>query len=145
MTSYPSNNGETNLVESGETVDEALDVIEALREDEPEGEPEASSPRGNASILETTGEGEDACVEEMYRAPQTEDEVTLRAARETFRFHGGEFTLYDMPQSSLVKPKRLWFRRGDLVFFTGFGLVRGNFAREDCARRGAMDKRRKVP
>ena len=29
------NNGETNLVESGETVDEALDVIETLREDEP--------------------------------------------------------------------------------------------------------------
>ena len=33
-------------------MDEALDIIEALREEEPEGELAASSPRGDASILQ---------------------------------------------------------------------------------------------
>ena len=51
------NDGETNLVEAGETVDEALDVIEALREEEPEGEPAVSSPQGDASFLKNTREG----------------------------------------------------------------------------------------
>ena len=68
-------------------------------------------------------------MEEMYGAPLPEDEITLRAARETFHFRGGEFVLRDMPQGTLKKPrKRLWFHRGDLLFFTG--LVRGNFTRD---------------
>ena len=118
------NNGETNFVAAGETVDEALDIIEALREVEPEAEPAASSPRGDAPNLEQTGEGEDIIIEEMYGAPQPEEEVALSAARETFNFRGGEFVLHEMPQATLRKPhKRLWFHHGDLVFFTG--LVRG--------------------
>ena len=80
------NNGETNCVAAGETVDEALDIIEALREVEPEAEPAASSPRGDASNLEQTGEGEDIVIEEMYGAPQPEEEVVSSAARETFNF-----------------------------------------------------------
>ena len=57
------------------------------------------------------------------------DEMTLRAARETFHFLGGEFVLRDMPQETLKKyRKRLWFHHGDLVFYTG--LVRGNFTRD---------------
>ena len=123
------NNRETNFVAAGETVDEALDIIEALREVEPEAEPAASSPRGDASNLGGTGEGEDMVIEEMYGAPPPEEEIVLRAARETFHFRGGEFVLRDMPQDTLKKPrKRLWFHHGDLVFFTG--LVRGNFTRD---------------
>ena len=118
------NNWETNFVESGETVDEALDIIEALREVEPEAEPAASSPRGNASSLD--GTGEDLCIEEMYGAPPSEDEIILSATRETFHFRGGEIVLHDM-QATLKKPrKRLWFHHGDLLIFAG--LVRGNFA-----------------
>ena len=117
------NNGETNFVAAGETVDEALDIIEALREVEPEAEPAASSPRGDASNLERTGEGEDLIIEEMYGAPPPEEEVVLSAARETFSFRGGDFVLREMPQDTLQKPhKRLWFHHGDLLFFTG--LVR---------------------
>ena len=62
-------------------------------------------------------------------APPLEEEIVLRAARETFHFRGGEFVLHDMPQDTLKKPrKRLWFHHSDLVFFTG--LVRGNFTRD---------------
>ena len=129
MTSAPCKTTARQISSSPVTVDEALDLIEALRGVEPEAEPAASSPRGDASILENTGEGEDMYMEEMYRAPQPEDEVTLRAARETFNFRGGEFVLHDMPQDTVNKPrKRLWFYHGDLVFFTG--LVRGNFTRD---------------
>ena len=114
------NNGETNFVAAGETVDEALD-IEALREVEPEAEPAASSPQ--------TGEGEDIIIEEMYGAPQPAEEVALSAARETFNFRGGEFVLHEMPQATLQKPRKsLWFHHGDLLFFTG--LVRGNFTKD---------------
>ena len=96
---------------------------------EPEAEPTASSPQGDASNLERTGEGEDIVIEEMYGAPPPEDEVVLSAARETFNFRGGEFVLHEMPQDTLQKPhKRLWFHHGDLVFFTG--LVRGNFTKD---------------
>ena len=123
------NNGETNFVAAGETVDEALDIIEALREVEPEAEPAASSLRGDASNLERTGEGEDLIIEEMYGAPPPEEEVVLSAARETFSFRGGDFVLREMPQDTPQKPhKRLWFHHGDLLFFTG--LVRGNFTKD---------------
>ena len=89
---------------------------------EPEAEPTASN-------LEQTGEGEDIIIEEMYGAPQPEEEVVLGAARETFTFRGGEFVLHEMPQATLRKPhKRLWFHHGDLVFFSG--LVRGNFTKD---------------
>ena len=68
-------------------------------------------------------------MEEMYGAPPPEDEITLRAARETFHFRGGEFVLHDMPQATLKKHrKRLWLHHGDLLFFTG--LVRGSFTRD---------------
>ena len=40
------NNDETNFVDHGETVDEALDMIDALQEVEPESEPAVSSPQG---------------------------------------------------------------------------------------------------
>ena len=124
------NNEEATFVNPNETVDEALDVIEALHEIEPESEPAASSPRGDASrSIENTGLIEDIYLQEMFGTSPAEDEVTLKAAKETFKFEGSDYVLHEMTQESLNKPsKRLWFHHGDLVFFTG--LVRGNFTRD---------------
>ena len=123
-------NEEATFVNPNETVDEALDVIEALHEVEPESEPAVSSPRGDASrSIENTGLMEDIYLQEMYGTSPAEDEVTLKAAKETFKFEGSDYVLHEMTQDSLNKPgKRLWFHHGDLVFFTG--LVRGNFTRD---------------
>ena len=56
---------------------------------------------------------EDIYLEQMFGTSPAEDEVTLKAAKETFMFEGSEYVLYEMPQESLNKPaKRLWFHHG---------------------------------
>ena len=122
---------------AGETVDEALDMSEALREDEPKGEPAVRSPQGDASFLENTTEGEDMYMEEMYGAPQAQDEVTLRAARETFRFRDRGSSLC----ATCRKTPSLWpcvlYRIGSRQLHQGLS--------GDCVRPGALDKHQEVP
>ena len=114
-----------------ETVDEALDRVDALAEDEPDEEPTIGSPQEDASSAmvyqRATGEDEDAYIEEMCGVPDPEDELeeveveeepaVLQAKWETFRFRGNDYVLHPMPQNTLrTEKKRLWFKHGDLSF-----------------------------